>query len=143
MIAKALIVVGWLAILGGVILGFQNYEVVAGVEENILGGLDEVTDKSFGRFFMYAIAGTISGLMMFGFAEILNLLDKGNATKQRIENHLKHESKMRKSNETEIDKAVAERKEQRLSNTNHNNKLKSDMRLAEEIAAKKKNNSNE
>jgi DNA integrity scanning protein DisA with diadenylate cyclase activity len=133
-IARWLFAVGWLSIVSGVILGFIKGRI------ETLNIIDEIeTTLSFPILFMYAIVGLISGLMMFGFAEIVNLLDKGNQTKNRIENHLKYESKMKKSSESEIDKAVKERKEQRLSNTKYGNGLKADVRAAQEIADQRKN----
>ena len=94
-IAVPLFAVGWLCVLGGLVLGFQNYEIAVGLEETIIGTTEELTDKSFGRFFMYVMAGVISGLIMFGFAEILNLLQKGNTIREQIEENRIHERKTR------------------------------------------------
>lgn len=63
-VAKALKVVGWLVIVGGVILGFANWMPY--------GIFDE---SSIFILITYATSGAITGVMVFGFAEIIIILD--------------------------------------------------------------------
>ena len=68
-IALALNIIGGLAILGGIIIGFATYKIP-------LEGYTYLTEEDYGVLFTWIGAGLISGIMMFGFAEIINLLDK-------------------------------------------------------------------
>ncbi|MDY7222097.1 hypothetical protein [Halalkalibacterium halodurans] len=69
-VAKALYVIGWLTIIGGLVLGFANREI------EVEGLVYSHTETSWAIFFIYFVGGIISGVIMFGFAEIVNLLDK-------------------------------------------------------------------
>lgn len=69
-------------------------EQIAG--EPLYPGGDVPTEPSWTIFFMYLIAGVITGIMMFGFAEIVNLLDKGNDLKQEQLSHLHSKSEQPK-----------------------------------------------
>ncbi|MED4124044.1 hypothetical protein P4641_08650 [Halalkalibacterium halodurans] len=69
-VAKALYVIGWLTIIGGLVLGFANREV------EVEGLVYTHTETSWLIFFAYFIGGIIWGVIMFGFAEIVNLLDR-------------------------------------------------------------------
>lgn len=80
-IAKSLYVIGVLCIFGGIMLGFMNYESLTLIE-NTLGDLEQVSQVSWSTFLAYAGAGLVSGFMMFGFGEIIYLLDKGNRLKE-------------------------------------------------------------
>ncbi|MCM3739252.1 hypothetical protein M3210_03105 [Oceanobacillus luteolus] len=68
-VALALNVVGALAILGGIIVGFSSYQ-------EPLPGYTYITEENYSVLFTWIGVGLISGIMMFGFAEIINLLDK-------------------------------------------------------------------
>ena len=68
-IALALNIIGGLAILGGIIIGFATYSTP-------LEGYTYLTEEDYSVLFTWIGAGLISGIMMFGFAEIINLLDK-------------------------------------------------------------------
>ena len=79
-IAIALNVIGVLAIIGGIIIGFATYSMP-------LEGYYTLTEEDYSVLFTWIGAGLISGIMMFGFAEIINLLDKiknklGNETEE-------------------------------------------------------------
>ena len=93
-IAIPLFAIGWLCIAGGLILGFTNIETMV-PETDVLGDTVMVEGASWTIFFSYLFAGIITGCMMFGFAEILNLLQKGNTIRERIEENRIHERKMR------------------------------------------------
>ncbi|MCT1579063.1 hypothetical protein M3E13_16045 [Oceanobacillus kimchii] len=43
---------------------------------------EPITEESFTVFISYIIAGAIIGIMMFGFAEIINILDKKHKTQE-------------------------------------------------------------
>lgn len=68
-VAVALYVIGALAIIGGVFVGLSTYEVP-------LEGYYTLTEKNYSVLFTWIGAGVISGVMFFGFAEIINLLSK-------------------------------------------------------------------
>jgi phosphotransferase system glucose/maltose/N-acetylglucosamine-specific IIC component len=92
-IAVWLYITGVLAIIGGIILGFQNYEVVIGYEESILSSIDPepIIEKSWPVFWVYTLTGVVSGILLFGFAEIINILDD---IRNRMKDHQdKRESK--------------------------------------------------
>jgi hypothetical protein len=55
--------------LGGVIIGISSYRIP-------VEGYEYITEESFQVLFGWIGAGVISGIMMFGFAEIVKLLDK-------------------------------------------------------------------
>ena len=76
-IAIPLFVIGWLCVAGGLILGFTNIEIMV-PEKDVFGDTVMVEGESWTIFFSYLFAGIITGCMMFGFAEILNLLQKAN-----------------------------------------------------------------
>ena len=63
-VAKAVRVVGWLVVVGGVILGFANWTPY--------GIFDE---SSIFILITYATSGAVTGVMVFGFAEIITILD--------------------------------------------------------------------
>ncbi|OEH54005.1 hypothetical protein AQ616_09460 [Oceanobacillus sp. E9] len=81
-IATTLFVVGGLAILGGIVLGFISYETP-------LAGYDYLTEKNYTVLFTWIGAGIISGIMMFGFAEIIRLLQVQKDTLMKLtgDNH--------------------------------------------------------
>lgn len=68
-VAVALYVIGALAIIGGVFVGLGAYEVP-------MEGYYTLTEKNYTVLFTWIGAGVISGVMFFGFAEIINLLSK-------------------------------------------------------------------
>lgn len=68
-VAVALYVIGALAIIGGVFMGLSTYEVP-------MEGYYTLTEKDYTVLFTWIGAGVISGVMFFGFAEIINLLTK-------------------------------------------------------------------
>jgi hypothetical protein len=74
-IAKALFIIGWVCIASGIILAFTNYQTVVGYEESIILDPEPIVEKSFIVLISYVIGGVILGIMMFGFAEIVKLLD--------------------------------------------------------------------
>ncbi|UFU00378.1 hypothetical protein KO561_05375 [Radiobacillus kanasensis] len=79
-------------------MGFSNYEIVVGYEDDILGtGSDPITEKSWTAFFTYFGYGVISGLFMFGFGEVIYLLNKIRETSEEHLNLLKEETKSREN----------------------------------------------
>ncbi|WP_188453816.1 hypothetical protein [Virgibacillus oceani] len=81
-IAGPLFIIGWFCIASGIILGIVNLDQVVGYEENYLGETEEITETSWVSFVNFVVAGVITGCIMFGFAEIVNLLDRGNKLKE-------------------------------------------------------------
>ncbi|MCT1575721.1 hypothetical protein M3E13_05455 [Oceanobacillus kimchii] len=81
-IAIVLFVVGGLAILGGIVIGFTAYETPQ-------PGYEFITDKNYTILFAWIGGGLISGIMMFGFAEIIRLLDVQKETLRKMvgDNH--------------------------------------------------------
>lgn len=74
-IARLLFTIGWVCIVAGFVLGFTNYQTVI-PEVDAIGGIEYVEQESIATFAYYALIGIVAGIMMFGFAEIINLLDK-------------------------------------------------------------------
>ncbi|MDY7044019.1 MAG: hypothetical protein ACQEWU_05315 [Bacillota bacterium] len=74
-IAISLYVVGVFAIIAGVILGLQDSATVV-TSENILGEIEYEETITWTIFWAYTIGGIISGIMMFGFGEIIRILDE-------------------------------------------------------------------
>ncbi|WP_200416271.1 hypothetical protein [Virgibacillus salexigens] len=76
-IAESLYIIGGLCIIGGIILGVANYETVVGYQESEFGVLDPepITETSWLNVLIYVMAGLISGVIMFGFGEIVRILD--------------------------------------------------------------------
>lgn len=147
-IAAWLFGIGWITIIGGIVLGFSNMGTMV-PETDMFGDTTMVEGQSWTIFFMYFFAGIISGLMMFGFAEIVNLLDKGNQTRQRIENHLKHENKMSRDqkvteshveNEPTTPKSAThmEMIEKEIREIEANDSYSTDMKLAMKASVKKR-----
>lgn len=68
-IAIALRVIGVLAVFGGIINGVATYQTP-------LEGYTHLKEEDYSVLITWIAAGIISGIMMFGFAEIINLLDK-------------------------------------------------------------------
>ncbi|QHS23769.1 hypothetical protein GWK91_12780 [Virgibacillus sp. MSP4-1] len=68
-IAKALYVIGILEIVAGIILGiaFGNVEV-----DEYFSSYNEF---SWSIFFMWSIAGTVSGVLFIGFSEVIKILE--------------------------------------------------------------------
>ncbi|WP_164219413.1 hypothetical protein [Virgibacillus sp. YIM 98842] len=65
-IATLLYTIGWVCIASGIILGYFNHlPNVPGMEE-----------ASFVTFVTHVFVGVVSGILMFGFAEIVKLLDE-------------------------------------------------------------------
>lgn len=147
-IAAPLYVIGWLTIACGMYLGYFNMETMV-PETDMFGDTTMVEGKSWTIFFMYLFAGLISGIVMFGFAEIIKLLDDGNAIKKRIEAEIKHTNKMEGKNETDVDKAVGEHKKEQLNNITkeiekelldieNNNQFSADMKAAMKASVKRR-----
>ncbi|RDW18059.1 hypothetical protein CWR48_10670 [Oceanobacillus arenosus] len=68
-IAISLYVIGVLAIIGGIVNGFVAYQIP-------LDGYQYLTEKDYTVLITWIAAGVISGIMMFGFAEIIKLLSE-------------------------------------------------------------------
>jgi|SRR5690625_1022951 len=100
-IAKALFIIGWVAIASGIILAFTNYQTVVGYEEAVSAFADPepIVEESFIVFISYIIAGVIVGIMMFGFAEIVKLLDV-------IANNFKVDKPGKPGRETKFDRFI-------------------------------------
>lgn len=64
-IAKALYVVGWLTIAGGLILAFESWATTLTIDP-----------IPFIEIAYHIGSGAVIGVAIFGFAEIINLLDK-------------------------------------------------------------------
>lgn len=96
-ISKTLYVIGVLAIVGGIVIGFTSYDVVVGYEEDVFGiGTDPVTEKNVSVLFTWIGAGLISGVMMFGFAEIVNQLVKQTEYQKKMYDEMTKEEGKRK-----------------------------------------------
>ncbi|GGJ50826.1 hypothetical protein [Virgibacillus salexigens] len=88
-IAIALYVVGFIAIIGGVVLGVQGTETLV-PKENVIGEIEYELENSWSQstFWAYVIGGIISGIMMFGFGEIIRILDEKKETETKSYNEL-------------------------------------------------------
>lgn len=77
-IARALFIIGWITIASGIILAFTNFQVVVGYEEPLtsFSEPEPIVEESFTVFISYIVAGLVVGIMMLGFGEIVNLLDR-------------------------------------------------------------------
>ena len=87
-IAELLFIIGWLTIAGGIVLGIANYETVVGYESSEFSIYDgePITETSWENAAIYILAGLIWGIMIFGFAEIIRILDdKRNLAKQSLQ----------------------------------------------------------
>lgn len=73
-IAESLYVIGGLCIVGGIVLGVANYEVVI-YQENGIYGTESVTEASWVNLLIYVLAGLVAGVIMFGFGEVIRILD--------------------------------------------------------------------
>lgn len=84
-IAKTLFIIGWLCIISGTVLAFSNNEVTT-FSSNLIPN----TEKTWPLFLMYLLAGIITGILMFGFAEIINILDNKRGIEQETLGALNH-----------------------------------------------------
>lgn len=89
-IAEFLFIIGWLTIAGGIVLGIANYETVVGYETGEFSIYDEepITDTSWETAAIYILAGLIWGIMIFGFAEIIRILDDKRSLAKKSLNEL-------------------------------------------------------
>ena len=65
--ATALVWIGCLAILGGLIIGISEYDVQ-------IEGYEYLSEKDYGILFTWIAYGVIAGIIFFAFAEVINLL---------------------------------------------------------------------
>lgn len=146
-IALPLYIIGWITIVGGLFLGFSNMNTMV-PETDMFGDTTMVEGVSWTTFFIYFFAGLISGIMMFGFAEIVNLLDKSNRTQERIEAQMKHKVKLEKDpiiEKTPVKEDPSKYSsedysslEEELKAIENNNKLSSDMKIAMKHTVKRR-----
>jgi hypothetical protein len=86
-IAMSLNVVGFACIAGGFIIGFSTYQTP-------LEGFTLLKEENYGILFAWIGSGLVSGIMMFGFAEVVNILhDIRNKIKGEKNTTISHENK--------------------------------------------------
>ncbi|MFD2628766.1 hypothetical protein [Oceanobacillus kapialis] len=126
MLVKTINTIGVLCIIGGVVLGFQNYEVVT-FDENILGEYQEVTEESFLVWLLYALAGLFTGIIIIGFGRIIELLEVSKDvqvdTKYMVEDLKKNVISM-KENDHPTKKEVEGEKHNSINNSSNSDKSK-------------------
>lgn len=69
--ATVLIYAGVAAILGGIVAGLAMYEISP-------GGYSYRAEYDYSILWSWIAAGVVSGILLLGFAEVINLLDKIN-----------------------------------------------------------------
>ena len=81
-VAQAIRIIGILALVGGFLIGFLTFE------QPVEGSLYK-TEADWSVFWTWTLYGAFACAIMFGFSEIINLLDKQVKVQQNIYNELK------------------------------------------------------
>lgn len=93
--AKVIRIIGIIVIISGVVIGIANGMQVIGYEESIIPGEqgDPVTEFSFFLFLTYALSGLISGYLLIGFSELINLSEKSADANEAMREMLRRQEK--------------------------------------------------
>ena len=91
-VALALKVIGIIVIVGGVVLGIASGIQTVGYEDSVIPGElgDPITEFSMVLFLVYTFSGLISGTLLMGFSELINLTDKNKKTTEETLKFLKY-----------------------------------------------------
>jgi hypothetical protein len=68
-VAQTIRVIGILALVGGFLIGFLTFE-------QPVPGYTHLTEADWSVFWTWSLYGAFACIIMFGFSEIINLLDK-------------------------------------------------------------------
>ena len=91
-VALALNVIGIIVIVGGIVLGIAGGIQTVGYEDSVIPGElgDPITEFSMVLFLIYVFSGLISGTLLMGFSELINLTDKNKKANEEILMYLKN-----------------------------------------------------